>query len=64
VVSVLLDAGAGKDWAFTEPGGKDRYARSEGLAVASAYMFQNGFFSGDSKQPYRVDGKRFVALVP
>ncbi|KAL7943633.1 hypothetical protein V8C42DRAFT_328039 [Trichoderma barbatum] len=44
-VSVLLDAGAGDTWAFQEPGGDKAYGRSEGIAVASLYMFNDGAFS-------------------
>ncbi|KAL5050972.1 hypothetical protein BDW71DRAFT_171996 [Aspergillus fruticulosus] len=51
-VSVLLDAGAGDLWKFTEPepesGGV--YTRSEGIAVASLYMFLNGEFAGAPKE--------------
>ncbi|KAF5352291.1 hypothetical protein D9758_011926 [Tetrapyrgos nigripes] len=54
VVSVLLDAGAGKDWGYTEDGGA-RFTRSEGLAVASIHMFEAGLFSSDKNQPHRVD---------
>src|SRR5882762_525900 len=38
-VSVLLDAGAGDSWKFVEPGSGQTYSRSEGIAVASLYMF-------------------------
>ncbi|KAL7905081.1 hypothetical protein GGI35DRAFT_185931 [Trichoderma velutinum] len=44
-VSVLLDAGAGDTWAFREPGSDKAYGRSEGIAVASLYMFNDGAFS-------------------
>ncbi|KAL5087981.1 hypothetical protein Trisim1_007386 [Trichoderma cf. simile WF8] len=44
-VSVLLDAGAGDTWAFREPGSDKAYGRSEGIAVASLYMFNAGAFS-------------------
>jgi hypothetical protein len=44
VTSVLLDAGAGAQWRFREPGG-GTYARSEGLAVASYHLFVDGGFS-------------------
>ena len=56
LVSVLLDAGAGNRWTYQEPGTHDTYTRSEGLGVASVLMFHTGLFSGDSKQPSRVDG--------
>ncbi|KAL9709391.1 hypothetical protein Ac2012v2_007748 [Leucoagaricus gongylophorus] len=55
LVSVLLDAGAGNLWKYTEPNTKQTYSRSEGLAVASIQMFYDGFFSGYKDQPYRVD---------
>jgi hypothetical protein len=45
-VSVLLDAGAGDTWLFTEPGnGNGKYGRSEGIAVASLHMFSDGKFA-------------------
>jgi GTP cyclohydrolase II len=49
VTSVLLDAGAGADWSFTDHrfGGGSAYGRSEGLAVASLDMFMDGFFASD-----------------
>jgi len=57
VVSVLLDAGAGNTWKYTEERSDQTFTRSEGLAVASVHMFQSGLFSSDSQQPYRVDAK-------
>src|SRR5262249_52618523 len=58
VVSVLLDAGAGASWSYIESAGGDgataaRYARSEGLAVASVHAFRDGLFSGDAAAPWR-----------
>lgn len=55
-VSVLLDAGAGPGWGYSEAGSKTRVGRSEGLAVASLHLFEQGLFSGDPAQPFRVDG--------
>lgn len=55
ITSVLLDAGAGPDWRYREPGTGQVFARSEGLAVASYHMFVNGLFSSDPKSPYRAD---------
>jgi hypothetical protein len=46
ITSVLLDAGAGAAWRYTEPDGRG-YARSEGLAVASYHLFLSGALSGD-----------------
>ena len=45
ITSVLLDAGAGPNWSFTEDAKK--YSRSEGLGVASWHMFMNKAFSDD-----------------
>mgnify|MGYP003873638071 CR=1 FL=1 len=56
VTSVLLDAGAGNDWKFQPKDGGDKIGRSEGLAVGSLEMFEQGMFSGDAAQPCRVDG--------
>jgi len=50
VVSVLLDAGAGDHWKFTEDG--VTVGRSEGLAIASLSAFKAGVF-GESY----VDGE-------
>ena len=60
LVSVLLDAGAGNVWSYTEPSSGQKFARSEGLGVASIHMFTGGLFSGDPDQPYRVDGEPVV----
>lgn len=53
-VSVLLDAGSGDVWKFTEPGSSDVYNRSEGIAVASLYMFKADAFT--KSKPGIVDG--------
>lgn len=45
ITSVLLDAGAGKDWSYNEGGTK--IPRSEGLAVASFHLFMEGAFSSE-----------------
>ncbi|XP_006455359.1 hypothetical protein AGABI2DRAFT_75380 [Agaricus bisporus var. bisporus H97] len=51
LISVLLDAGAGNTWKYIEPGTNKTFNRSEGLGVASAHMFQSGFFSGVEGEP-------------
>lgn len=56
VVSVLLDAGAGDAWTYSEPGTGLLLARSEGLAVASLAMFRAGAYSSDPGRPLQVDG--------
>jgi hypothetical protein len=53
VVSVLLDAGAGPAWRYTD--GSEVYSRSEGLGVASFNAFCDGVFSADPGDPLRVD---------
>ncbi|RVX66955.1 hypothetical protein B0A52_09079 [Exophiala mesophila] len=57
VVSVLLDAGAGATWRFLEPVAGTYSNRSEGIAVASLYMFKAGAFSSDSSKPYSVSAQ-------
>ncbi|GGC55014.1 URC4/urg3 family protein [Hoyosella rhizosphaerae] len=55
VVSVLLDAGAGPQWSYTEHQSGLTFARSEGLGVASWHAFLNGVFSSDSAHPLQAD---------
>lgn len=62
VTSVLMDAGAGEQWTYREPGTDDRYGRSEGLAVASFHMFTRGFFSALPTFPLRCDADALVGL--
>lgn len=59
---MLLDAGAGNVWKYTDKEGAT-FARSEGLGVASVEMFERGLFSGDATQPYRVDGTCVITGV-
>ncbi|MCC7048616.1 MAG: URC4/urg3 family protein [Alphaproteobacteria bacterium] len=62
-VSVLLDAGAGPGWGYSEAGSGARLGRSEGLAVASLAMFRGGLFSGDPARPFRTDAPGLEALT-
>ncbi len=62
ITSVLLDAGAGPEWRYREPGTGQLFARSEGLAVASYHMFVNGLFSSDKNHPYRADAEGLEQL--
>ena len=55
VVSVLLDAGAGGSWKYTEAGRDTVYSRSEGLGVASFRAFVEGRFSATPSDPLRAD---------
>lgn len=62
-VSVLLDAGAGDTWAFREPGGDKAYGRSEGIAVASLYMFNDGAFASPTVGiKATVDGEIYLII--
>jgi hypothetical protein len=61
-VSVLMDAGAGPGWGYSEAGSSARLGRSEGLAVASLAMFKAGQFSGDPRRPFQVDARGLEAL--
>jgi hypothetical protein len=57
VTSVLLDAGAGPDWRFIEPGTQIEARRSEGLALASFHCFTSGLFSSDPASPHQADAE-------
>ncbi len=58
ITSVLLDAGAGATWKFTEDG--KEYSRSEGLGVASWHMFMQGAFANDGS--LRADAKKLQSI--
>ena len=55
IISVLLDAGAGTRWAYHDRRSGTTVGRSEGLALATLTMFEEGAFSGDARDPLRVD---------
>lgn len=55
ITSVLLDAGAGADWKYFENSTQKSFNRSEGLGVASYYMFCSGVMCEDKKS-LRADG--------
>ncbi|KAF9242258.1 hypothetical protein BU15DRAFT_43999 [Melanogaster broomeanus] len=63
LVSVLLDAGAGSQWTYTEKESGQTFSRSEGLGVASFHMFQEGLFSGSASQPCRVDAEGLAQIT-
>lgn len=64
VVSVLLDAGAGPAWRFHDRATGAELRRSEGLAIASLRMFEQGGFSADPQQPLRADGLHSLESEP
>jgi hypothetical protein len=49
ITSVLLDAGAGAAWTYKEASTGQTFSRSEGLGVASFYLFLDGVMSSDRK---------------
>lgn len=61
ITSVLLDAGAGSAWSYFEDSSQKSYSRSEGLGVASFYMFLAGALSGDKKS-LRADAEGLNAF--
>ncbi|MFC6279875.1 MULTISPECIES: URC4/urg3 family protein [Polaromonas] len=67
LVSVLLDAGAGPDWRYREPGlarkPEHEYNRSEGLGVASFHSFMTGLFSRDPARPLQADAQGLQAVT-
>lgn len=62
IVSVLLDAGSGPGWSYTDAKTGRTLTRSEGLAVASLRMFQAGAFSSTPDDPWRVDAVALTLL--
>lgn len=62
IPSVLLDAGAGSQWQFKEPHTEFKIGRSEGLGIASFYMFYSGVFSSFSQDPLRADSQSLLQI--
>ena len=62
VVSVLLDAGAGPAWRYAEAETNQRFARSEGLGVASFRAFMHGAFASSPRDPLRVDASALAGV--
>jgi hypothetical protein len=62
VVSVLLDAGAGAAWSYLEAASGQRFARSEGLGIASLRMFETGAFSGAPDRPMQADAQGLARI--
>jgi hypothetical protein len=63
IVSVLLDAGAGAQWAYRDPDTGASVGRSEGLALASLAMFARGAFSRNRSDPLRADARALENLT-
>jgi len=64
IISVLMDAGAGKDWLYHDENTHKKYSRSEGLAIASLHGFARGLFSSKPDDLSRVDGRALASLSP
>lgn len=64
IVSVLLDAGAGPDWIYTDAETGLRLGRSEGLALASLRLFESGALSASPDDALRADSEALKALTP
>lgn len=62
LTSVLLDAGAGTAWHYSEPCVNLRLGRSEGLAVASLTWVKSGALSSRGR-PYEVDAEGLVRVT-
>jgi len=56
ITSVLLDAGAGAEWKFNEKSSGKSFNRSEGLGVASFYLFMSGALSHDRSLKATAEG--------
>jgi hypothetical protein len=56
ITSVLLDAGAGALWAYNEKSSGKMFNRSEGLGVASFYLFMDGALSDDGSMKATAKG--------
>jgi hypothetical protein len=60
IISVFLDAGAGQLWRYKDTNTGQEYSRSEGLALASLALYEQGVFSAVPGQPHRVDAQRLL----
>ncbi len=63
ITSVLLDAGAGPAWRYTDRSTGLVSSRSEGLGMASLRMFAAGAFSLSADDPLRADAEKLARLT-
>jgi hypothetical protein len=56
ITAVLLDAGAGEAWSYNEKSSGKTFNRSEGLGVASFYLFMDGAMSEDGSLKATAQG--------
>ena len=57
ILSVLLDAGTGPGWSYEDAVSGQRFARSEGLAVASQRMIESGALPTDAASLADLDAE-------
>jgi hypothetical protein len=62
ITSVLLDAGAGPDWRYTDRATGVIASRSEGLALASLRWFESGALSDRAKPALRADANALTRV--
>jgi hypothetical protein len=62
ITSVLLDAGAGEKWNYFEKNSDKTFNRSEGLGIASFYLFLNGDLSDNGKLQATAKGLQSLSL--
>ncbi|MGZ3788959.1 MAG: URC4/urg3 family protein [Bacteriovorax sp.] len=62
ITSVLLDAGAGAEWKYNEATSGKNFNRSEGLGVASFYLFMDGSLSHEGKLQATAEGLKNLSL--
>lgn len=55
IISVFLDAGAGKEWSYEDFNTGLSLTRSEGLAAASLNLFTSGILSTKPEKPLQTD---------
>ncbi len=61
ITSVLLDAGAGAEWKYNEKSSGKSFNRSEGLGVASFYLFMSGALSHDGSLKATAEGLQHLS---
>lgn len=63
ITSVLLDAGAGNTWSYKESSSGKVFNRSEGLGVASFYLFMEGRLSDNPSKPLQATAQGLQNLT-
>jgi hypothetical protein len=63
ITSVLLDAGAGATWSYKEKNSGQVFSRSEGLGVASFYLFMDGGLAGAQSKPLQATAQGLQSLT-